>query len=382
MKRIAVFGSTGSIGTQTLDVISREPDRFSAEILVAGKNDALMERQIRQFHPRKAVMGDPEAAVSLKVRVADLDVEIGSGMDAVAEAASDQDIDLVLMALVGMIGIRPTVAALTAGHKLALANKETLVCAGHLIMNLSRDKGISILPVDSEHSAIFQCIGEHPASSIEQILLTASGGPFFGKDTTFLKTARLEQALNHPNWSMGQKVTIDSASMVNKGLEVIEAKWLFDTPVERIKVLVQRESYVHSMVQFVDGSVLAQIAPPDMRVPISYALGYPEHFKLPVNPLDFAKIGGIQFFEPDLDTFRGLALGYEAGRVGGSLPAVFNAANEKAVQMYAVGKIGFLTIYEIIEDCMTHHHVIESPSLQQIFDCEQETYERIESRWE
>ena len=381
MKRVAVFGSTGSIGTQTLDVIQREPERFSVEILVAGKNDRLMEEQVRLFHPRRVVMGDALAADSLRERTADLGIEIEEGMGAVIDAAADPDVDLVLMALVGMIGIRPTVAALEAGHELALANKETLVCAGHLIMDLAQRQNIRILPVDSEHSAIFQCIGAHPGSQVEKILLTASGGPFFGRDTDFLKTADLAQALKHPNWSMGQKVTIDSASMVNKGLEVIEARWLFDTPVDRIKVLVQRESYVHSMVQFIDGSVIAQIAAPDMRVPISYALAYPDHIELPTDRMDFAGIGGIRFYEPDTETFRGLALGFEAGRTGGSMPAVFNAANEKAVKLFAAGKIGFLTIYEIIEDCMRAHRVTANPSLERIFESEQETYERIESRW-
>ena len=381
MKKIAVFGSTGSIGTQTLDVIGRESERFKAEILIGGSNDKLMEEQIRRFHPRLVVMGDERAAASLRERTSDLTIPVEGGMDAVISAAADPDVDQVLMALVGMIGIRPTIAALKSGHEIALANKETLVCAGHLIMPMAENQGIRILPVDSEHSAIFQCIGQHEIRQVEKILLTASGGPFFGKDKAFLETVKLEQTLRHPSWSMGQKVTIDSASMVNKGLEVIEARWLFDVPFDRIKVLIQRESYVHSMVQFDDGSVMAQIAPPDMRIPIAYALTYPDHLTLLCDRMDFSGIDGIRFYEPDTDVFRGLALGYEAGRRGGSLPAVFNAANERAVRMYASGQIGFLSIYEMIEDCMKAHSVIPDPSLDQIFSAEQETYERIESRW-
>ena len=302
-------------------------------------------------------------------------------MDAVIDAAADSGYDMALMALVGMIGIRPTVAVLEAGHELALANKETLVCAGNVIMKLAADRGIGILPVDSEHSAIFQCIGANSAKDVEQILLTASGGPFFGKSTDDLRRVTLADALRHPNWSMGQKVTIDSASMVNKGLEVIEARWLFDTPVDRIKVLVQRESYVHSMVRFTDGSVIAQIAPPDMRIPISYAIAYPDHVRLQTENFDFAAIKPISFHDPDLETFRGLALGYRAGRTGGSLPAVFNAANEQAVRLFASGKIGFTEIYEMIEYCMDEHKLIDNPSLEQIFESEEETCERIKGRW-
>ncbi len=381
MKRLAVFGSTGSIGTQTLDVVRAHRDRFCADILVAGSNYQLMEDQIREFSPRRAVMGDENAAALLREKTADLDVRIEGGMDAVIDAAADSGYDMALMALVGMIGIRPTVAVLEAGHELALANKETLVCAGNVIMKLAADRGIGILPVDSEHSAIFQCIGANSAKDVEQILLTASGGPFFGKSTDELRRVTLADALRHPNWSMGQKVTIDSASMVNKGLEVIEARWLFDTPVDRIKVLVQRESYVHSMVRFTDGSVIAQIAPPDMRIPISYAIAYPDHVRLQTEDFDFAAIKPISFHDPDMETFRGLALGYRAGRTGGSLPAVFNAANEQAVRLFAAGKIGFTEIYEMIEYCMDEHKLIDNPSLEQIFESEEETCERIKGRW-
>ena len=382
MKKLAILGSTGSIGTQALDVVRRYPQLFSADVLVAGRNSLLMEKQIREFSPRLAVMGDDKAAEELRVRTRDLNVRIEGGMDAVIDAAAETGIDMVLMALVGMIGIRPTIAALQAGHELALANKETLVCAGHIIMDLAAEKQIRILPVDSEHSAIFQCIGANAHADVEKILLTASGGPFFGKSYEDLKKVTLADALKHPNWSMGQKVTIDSASMVNKGLEVIEARWLFNTPVDNIKVLVQRESYVHSMVQFTDGSVIAQIAPPDMRIPISYALSYPAHTQLPIERFDFDRLSAISFHDPDIRTFKGLAFGMEAGRKGGSMPAVFNAANEKAVKLFAGEKIGFTEIYDIIEYCMAEHRLIREPSLQQIFDSEQETYDLIQSKWE
>ena len=381
MKKLAIFGSTGSIGTQALDVVRRSEDRYQIDILCAGSNTALMEEQIREFRPRKAVMGSEEAARELTTAVRDLDVTVEGGMEAVTEAAADSGYDMALMALVGMIGIRPTAAALEAGHELALANKETLVCAGHIIMKLAAERGIRILPVDSEHSAVFQCIGRNRQADIEQILLTASGGPFFGMTYDQLKGVSLSDALNHPNWDMGMKVTIDSASMVNKGLEVIEARWLFDTPVERIKVLVQRESYVHSMVQFTDGSVLAQIAPPDMRIPISYALGYPDHTSLDCRRLDFADLGGISFHEPDRRTFRGLELGFRAGETGGSLPSVFNAANEEAVRLFSQGRIGFTEIYDIIEYCMNEHSLVACPTLDQILEIEADTREKIKGRW-
>ncbi len=382
MKRLAIFGSTGSIGTQALDIVRREKERFSIKVLVAGRNVSLMEHQIREFSPETVVMGTEEAAADLRGRVSDLPVRVTSGMRAMCEAAADDAVDLVLMALVGMIGIRPTIAALKSGKELALANKETLVCAGHIIMPLAAESGIRIIPVDSEHSAIFQCIAENDTRQIEKILLTASGGAFFGMTEKKLRDVSLEEALSNPNWSMGKKVTIDSASLVNKGLEVIEARWLFDVPVDKIEVLVQRESLVHSMVQFVDGSVMAQIAAPDMHVPIGYALDFPWHTELGTKRLDFTALEGIRFFQPDVKTFRGLTYGFEAGRVGGSLPVVFNAANEQAVRLLLDGRISFLDIYDIIEAAMDHHHVIRDPSVEDILNCEREVTEWIKSKWE
>ena len=381
MKRLAIFGSTGSIGTQALDIVRREQERFEVSVLVAGRNTALMEHQIREFGPKIAVMGTEEAADDLRLRVADLPVRVESGMKAMCEAAGEDCVDQVLMALVGMMGIRPTIAALKARKELALANKETLVCAGHIIMPLAEAQGIRILPVDSEHSAIFQCIVENDTRQIEKILLTASGGAFYGMDERQLSKVSLDDALTNPNWSMGRKVTIDSASLVNKGLEVIEARWLFDVPVDKIEVLVQRDSLVHSMVQFVDGGVIAQIGTPDMHVPIGYALDYPRHVPLETKRLDFAELAGISFGRPDTKTFRGLEYGYEAGRVGGSLPVVFNAANEQAVKLLLEGRIKFTDIYEIIEKAMDEHTLIREPSLEEILACEREVKALIKERW-
>lgn len=372
MKRLAIFGSTGSIGTQALDIVRREQDRFSVSVLAAGRNVSLMEHQIREYHPDLVVMGSEAAAADLRDRVADLPVRVEHGMQAMCEAAAATQVDLVLMALVGMMGIRPTIAALNAGKELALANKETLVCAGHIIMPLAAEKGIRIIPVDSEHSAIFQCIAENDTRQIEKILLTASGGAFFGMTEKQLQKVSLDEALKNPNWSMGQKVTIDSASLVNKGLEVIEARWLFDVPVDKIEVLIQRESLVHSMVQYVDGGVMAQIGSPDMHVPIGYALDYPRHVPLDTQRLDFADLEGIRFYTPDTKTFRGLEYGFEAGRVGGSLPVVFNAANEEAVRLLLAGKIRFLDIYDIIEKTMDEHQLIREPSVEEILTVERE----------
>lgn len=367
MKRLAIFGSTGSIGTQALDIVRREQDRFSVSVLAAGRNVSLMEHQIREYHPDLVVMGSEAAAADLRDRVADLPVRVEHGMQAMCEAAAATQVDLVLMALVGMMGIRPTIAALNAGKELALANKETLVCAGHIIMPLAAEKGIRIIPVDSEHSAIFQCIAENDTRQIEKILLTASGGAFFGMTEKQLQKVSLDEALKNPNWSMGQKVTIDSASLVNKGLEVIEARWLFDVEPDRINVVVHPESIIHSMVEFEDGAVIAQLGHPDMREPIQFAIGFPDRLPLNNRKLDFAALGSLSFSEPDLDRFPALGLAFEAIRRGGNIPCVLNAANEAAVAAYLQDRIGFYDISGIAEKCMEGADFAANPSLDDIF---------------
>ncbi|MBQ6875166.1 MAG: 1-deoxy-D-xylulose-5-phosphate reductoisomerase [Lachnospiraceae bacterium] len=380
MKRLAVLGSTGSIGTQTLEVVRNNGD-IQVTALAAGSNVNAIEAQIREFHPRIAVMWDADAAKELAVRVADLPVRVLSGMDGLIEASTADDVDIVLTAVVGMIGIRPTIAAINAGKDIALANKETLVTAGHLIMPLAKGKGVRILPVDSEHSAIFQALnGENPRE-IAKILLTASGGPFRGWTREQMRDVRPENALKHPNWAMGRKITIDSSTMVNKGLEVMEARWLFDVKMDQVQVVIQPKSIIHSMVEFVDGAVIAQLGTPDMKLPIQYALYYPERRYLPGERLDFWKLNQIQFEAPDMENFRGLKLAYEAGTTGGSLPTVYNAANEWAVGRFLDYRIRYLDIIEIIESSMAHHQVIANPSLEEILATERETYAYIESRW-
>ncbi len=381
MKKISILGSTGSIGTQTLEVIRNHARDFSVTALAAGKNIDLLEEQIREFHPSMAVVWDEENAATLKTRVADLNVKVLSGMEGLMEAAVQKESDLLVTAIVGMIGIRPTIAAIEAGKDIALANKETLVTAGHIIMPLAERHHVRILPVDSEHSAIFQCLNGEHGNRPDKILLTASGGPFRGKDRAFLETVTVEDALRHPNWSMGRKITIDSASMVNKGLEVMEAKWLFQVEVDDVEVVVQPQSVIHSMVQFRDGAVMAQLGTPDMKLPIQYALYYPERHDLEGKRLDFGSLSCLYFEKPDMEVFRGLALAYRAGREGGSVPTVLNAANEYAVAGFLEHKIAFLDIYEIIEECMEAHKKIECPSVSDILDTEQWTYEYIESRW-
>ena len=380
MKRLAVLGSTGSIGTQTLEVVRNNGD-IRVTALAAGRSVDALEAQIREFRPRLAVMWDADAAKELAVRVADLPVRVLSGMDGLIEASTADDVDIVLTAVVGMIGIRPTIAAINAGKDIALANKETLVTAGHLIMPLAKGKGVRILPVDSEHSAIFQALnGENPRE-IAKILLTASGGPFRGWTREQMRDVRPENALKHPNWAMGRKITIDSSTMVNKGLEVMEARWLFDVKMDQVQVVIQPKSIIHSMVEFVDGAVIAQLGTPDMKLPIQYALYYPERRYLPGERLDFWKLNQIQFEAPDMENFRGLKLAYEAGTTGGSLPTVYNAANEWAVGRFLDYRIGYLDIIEIIESSMAHHQVIANPSLEEILATERETYAYIESRW-
>lgn len=380
MKKLAVLGSTGSIGTQTLEVVRNNGD-IQVTALAAGSNVDAIEAQIREFRPRLAVMWDEAKAKELAIRVADLNVRVLSGMDGLIEASTDDDVDIVLTAVVGMIGIRPTIAAIKAGKDIALANKETLVTAGHLIMPLAKEMGVKILPVDSEHSAIFQALnGENPRR-VAKLLLTASGGPFRGWTREQMKDVRPENALKHPNWAMGRKITIDSSTMVNKGLEVMEARWLFDVKMDQVQVVIQPKSIIHSMVEFVDGAVIAQLGTPDMKLPIQYALYYPERRFLPGERLDFWKLNQIRFEAPDMENFRGLKLAYEAGTTGGSLPTVYNAANEWAVGRFLDYRIGYLDIIEIIESSMSHHQVIANPSLEEILMTERETYAYIESRW-
>ena len=380
MKKIGILGSTGSIGTQTLQIVRDQKD-LEVVALAAGSNVKLIEEQIREFSPKIACLWDEKKAAELKEKVRDLPVKVVSGMDGMLEIAVYPGMEILVTAVVGMIGIRPTMAAIEAGKDIALANKETLVTAGHLIMPLAKKYGVSILPVDSEHSAIFQCLHGEKHSQIEKILLTASGGPFRGKTREELAHVKVEDALKHPNWSMGQKITIDSASLVNKGLEVMEAKWLFDVDFDQIEVVVQPQSIIHSMVQFQDGAIMAQLGTPDMRLPIQYALYYPDRFFLNDKRLSFGDIKNITFEEPDLKVFRGLALAYEAGRKGGSMPTALNAANEKAVAMFLNRKIEFLDIWDIIEYCMKEHSFKENPQLDAILETEQEVYSMIESRW-
>lgn len=380
MKTIAVLGSTGSIGTQTLEVVSRQQD-IRVAALAAGSNIRLLEEQIRKYRPAVAAVWGEKDAASLRTSLGDLPVRIVSGMGGLLEISTLPEVEILVTAIVGMIGIRPTIEAILAGKDIALANKETLVTAGHLIMPLAREKQVRILPVDSEHSAIFQCLNGESERTVEKILLTASGGPFRGKKREDLVHVQVEDALRHPNWAMGQKITIDSATLVNKGLEVIEAKWLFGAELEQIQVVVQPQSVIHSMVEFTDGAVMAQLGTPDMKLPIQYALYYPERRNLGGERLDFWKIGRLTFEQPDLETFRGLPMAMEAARQGGSMPTVFNAANERAVSKFLHKQIRFLEIYEIIEECMGMHRVIPNPDVEQILAAEQETYELIESRW-
>ncbi len=379
MKKIAILGSTGSIGTQTLEVV-RENGDIEVCGLAAGSNISLLEDQIRKFHPRIAAVWSEEKAKELKERISDTDTKVAAGMDGLLEVSTLTDMEILVTAIVGMIGIRPTIEAIRAGKNIALANKETLVTAGHLIMPLAKENQVSILPVDSEHSAIFQSLQGNEKKALHKILLTASGGPFRGKKEEDLLEIRVEDALKHPNWAMGQKITIDSSTMVNKGLEVIEAKWLFGVDVDQVQVVVQPQSIIHSMVEYVDGAVMAQLGTPDMKLPIQYALYYPERRNLPGERLDFWNLRKLEFEKPDMDTFYGLWLAYEAGRKGGTLPTVFNAANELAVRLFLDREIKYLEIVEIIEDCMQAHHNIENPSLDQILETEAATYDRIHSR--
>ena len=380
MKKIAILGSTGSIGTQTLEVVDNNGD-IEVCALAAGSNITLLEQQIRKYRPKLAAVWSEEKAKSLRENIKDLDVKVASGMEGLLEVAAFAESEILVTAIVGMIGILPTIEAIRAGKDIALANKETLVTAGHLIMPLAEEHGVSILPVDSEHSAIFQSLQGGEKKQVAKILLTASGGPFRGRKKSELENIQVEDALKHPTWEMGRKITIDSSTMVNKGLEVIEAKWLFDVPVEKVEVVVQPQSIIHSMVEYTDGAVIAQLGTPDMKLPIQYALYYPERRYLPGDRLDFWKLSQITFEAPDMETFYGLKLAYEAGRQGGSLPTVFNAANEKAVGMFLDRKIKYLQIPEIIQSCMENHKNIVNPTVEEILNTEQETYEFIKNRW-
>ena len=380
MKKTAILGSTGSIGTQTLEIARTNKD-IEVTALAAGNNITLLEEQIREFHPKLAAVWNEERAAELKDGVSDIDVKIVSGMDGLLEVASEPESEILVTAIVGMIGILPTIEAIKAGKDIALANKETLVTAGHIIMPLAKEKGVSILPVDSEHSAIFQSLQGGQEKALHKILLTASGGPFRGRKREELNDIQVEDALKHPNWAMGRKITIDSSTMVNKGLEVIEAKWLFGVSVDQIQVVVQPQSIIHSMVEYEDGAVIAQLGTPDMKLPIQYALYYPERRYLPGDRLDFTTLSQITFEQPDMETFYGLKLAYEAGRAGGSLPTVFNAANERAVALFLDRKIRYLQIPEIIQACMESHRNIGDPTVEEILKTEQETYEFIKNRW-
>lgn len=394
MKNLIIIGSTGSIGTQALDIVTHYPDRLNVTALAAGRNVKLMEEQIRRFHPQIVCMWEESAASDLRVRIQDLPVKVVSGMEGLIELARLENSaagadghgcgegteTIFLNAVVGMIGIRPTLEAIASGKTIALANKETLVTAGHLIMPAVKASGKTLLPVDSEHSAIFQCLQGERHERIKKILLTCSGGTFRGKTRKDLAHKHVAEALNNPNWDMGAKVTIDSASLVNKGLEVMEARWLFDVSVDDIQVVVQPQSIVHSAVEFVDGSVMAHLASPDMRLPIQFAFFYPDRLPLEIKPLDLFSIGTLIFEKPDTETFQGLPLAYRAAHAGGSMPTIFNAANEEAVRLFMQDKIEFLDIYDLIGEAMEHHHVIADPSLDEILAAEQEAREFVASK--
>ncbi len=379
MRSIAIIGSTGSIGTQTLDVVRANAD-IRVAALAAGDNIELLEKQVREFRPELVSVKSEDKAKALAAALSDFNCKITYGMDGLIETATCEKAELVVTAIVGMIGIRPTIEAIKAGKDIALANKETLVTAGHLIMQLAQEYHVRILPVDSEHSAIFQCLHGEQENKIAKLLITASGGPFRGKTRTELEHVTVEDALKHPNWSMGRKITIDSATLVNKGLEVIEARWLFDVMPENIEVVVQPQSIIHSMVEFEDGAIKAQLGTADMRLPIQYALYYPERRNLSGDRLDFSKISGILTEQPDRETFRGLDLAYNAIETGGSMPTVLNAANECAVAMFLNGDIKFLQIYDIIEACMKAHTVIGNPTLEEILDTERWVYDYINKK--
>ena len=377
MKKIAILGSTGSIGTQTLDIV-REQGDIQVVAMAAGSNISLLEAQMREFKPSLVSVWDEKKASELRTNTKDLGIKIVSGMEGLLEVSVIPESEILVTAIVGMLGIRPTIAAIKAGKKIALANKETLVTAGHIIIPLAKEYKVPILPVDSEHSAIFQSLQGAGDNKISKILLTASGGPFRGRKSDDLKNIQVEDALKHPNWSMGRKITIDSSTLVNKGLEVMEAKWLFDVTLDQIQVVVHPQSVIHSAVEYEDGAVIAQLGTPDMRLPIQYALYYPERRNLSGRRLDLFEIADLTFEKPDTDTFRGLALAYLAMEKGGNIPTVYNAANEKAVSLFLDRKISYPEITELIEACMEDAEFIDHPDVDEILGTEAAAYEFIE----
>lgn len=380
MKKIALLGSTGSIGTQTLEVVREQRD-IQVVAMAAGRNIRLLEQQVREFRPALVAVWEEKDACTLRESLRDMQIRVVFGMEGLLEVAVIPEAEILVTAIVGMLGIRPTIAAIEAGKNIALANKETLVTAGHLIMPLAKEKNVSILPVDSEHSAIFQSLNGEKSNKINKILLTASGGPFRGKKREDLEYVQVEDALKHPNWSMGRKITIDSATLVNKGLEVMEAKWLFGVELEQIQVVVHPQSVIHSMVEYEDGAVIAQLGTPDMRLPIQYALYYPKRRRMSGKKLDFYELSSLTFEQPDTETFQGLALAFQAMKQGGNIPTVYNAANEKAVALFLNRKISFLEIPEIINACMENSRYVNCPTVEEILATEAETYAFIESRW-
>ena len=379
MQKIALLGSTGSIGTQTLEVV-RENKDMQIVSMSAGKNLTLFEKQIREFKPQMVSVQTEDLAKELKFKIQDLNIPVYYGKEGLIEVAVCESANIVVTAIMGMIGITPTIAAICEGKDIALANKETLVTAGHIIMPLAQEKGVKIYPVDSEHSAIYQCLNGEERGSVSKIILTASGGPFRGKSLEELKHVTLQQALKHPNWSMGKKITIDSATMVNKGLEVIEARWLFDVDYDQIQVVIQPQSIIHSMVEFKDHGVIAQLGTPDMKLPIQYALCETQRRFLSEERLDFWSISSITFEKPDFEVFRGLSLAYEVGRKGGSATTAYNAANELAVAKFLNEEISFLQIYDLIEECVEKHPFVGNPTIEEILETEKWIYEYIESR--
>lgn len=380
IRKISLLGSTGSIGTQTLDVVRKNAD-FELVALACGRRVGELAKQIEEFKPRIVCVGDQEGAAELESLLGDYKPEIYYGMDGLIKVATVDEADIVVTAVVGMMGILPTVEAIKAGKDIALANKETMVTAGHIITRLVKEYGVHIYPVDSEHSAIFQSLNGEHGREVRKILLTASGGPFRGMKRDDLERVRLEDALKHPNWAMGKKITIDSASMVNKGLEVMEAQWLFDVPASQVQVIVQPQSIIHSMVEFVDGGIMAQLGSPDMRLPIQYALTYPHRRVLDTKPLDFYELGSISFEKPDMETFKGLKFAYQAAERGGNIPTAMNAANEKAVAAFLASRIKFLEIYDIIEYAMNNIDYIDNPSIEEILETEKKVNSMVESRW-
>ncbi|RKM62870.1 MULTISPECIES: 1-deoxy-D-xylulose-5-phosphate reductoisomerase [unclassified Butyrivibrio] len=381
MRNIVLLGSTGSIGTQTLDVVRNNSSELKVIGLAANRKVEEVEEQVREFKPKYACMFDENAAKDLADRIKDTDTKVYSGMDGLLEIVAVPEADTVLTAVVGMIGIRPTIRAIESGKDIALANKETLVCAGHIIMPLAKEKNVKILPVDSEHSAIFQSLNGEPKDKVEKILLTASGGPFRGKKKEELKDMTAADALKHPNWDMGPKVTIDSSTLVNKGLEVMEARWLFDVSLDNIQVLIHPQSIVHSAVQYCDGAVIAQLGVPDMKLPIQYALFYPDRRPMSEKRLDLFELYSLTFEKPDTDTFRGLKLAFDSAYAGGSMPTVFNAANEMAVKRFLKGDIKYLEIYDMIQEAMEHHNKIDNPTVSQILEAEKDIYEFLGNKY-